>query len=496
MQLYRSLLREFRPDAPALNRRAMLAGLAAATVASSLPAHAADAMRPTQKIAVIGGGFAGLVAAYELAQSGFPVTLFEARNRAGGRVVTLRNWIEDGHGGHKLVEGGGELIGSNHKTWLRYANRFGLHYREITDVEDAASPVMLNGELLDEAARRALFEGIDRITKQLNRLAERVNAASPWKSENAAKLDAISLGQWLHEAFGAEPSMAKPVAAFAATQSANNGAAVEEQSLLGFLATVRGGGIEAFWTESEVYRCQQGNDALATALLKAIRALPNASAQLETTITSIAHDGGKTKVTAVSKQGVHTSDFDQVVLAVPPSVWERIRITPQPGFDPRSAMGLNVKFLSRLKRPVWEDGPDALSDALVSETWDSTDQQGDGGAVCLTGFSGGPAARDAIADAGRGHEAARALLGRMYPSYKAALQDSKFMNWPTEAFTMAGYSCPRLGQIMAFGKTMTEGLPWMQFAGEHTSYKFPGFMEGALESGVRVAGAISKRDGL
>jgi monoamine oxidase len=36
----------------------------------------------------------------------------------------------------------------------------------------------------------------------------------------------------------------------------------------------------------------------------------------------------------------------------------------------------------------------------------------------------------------------------------------------------------------------------LRFAGEHTSYAFPGYMEGALHSGVMVARSLAERDGV
>ena len=45
--------------------------------------------------------------------------------------------------------------------------------------------------------------------------------------------------------------------------TADNGVISEWQSYLGNLAMVKGGGLEKYWTESEVYRCKGGNQQLA-----------------------------------------------------------------------------------------------------------------------------------------------------------------------------------------------------------------------------------------
>ena len=45
---------------------------------------------PRGTVAVIGAGLAGLTAAYRLQQRGFDVTVFEGRDRVGGRVWTVR----------------------------------------------------------------------------------------------------------------------------------------------------------------------------------------------------------------------------------------------------------------------------------------------------------------------------------------------------------------------------------------------------------------------
>jgi len=42
------------------------------------------------KVAILGGGIAGLVSAYELGKAGFQCTVLEARSRPGGRNWTIR----------------------------------------------------------------------------------------------------------------------------------------------------------------------------------------------------------------------------------------------------------------------------------------------------------------------------------------------------------------------------------------------------------------------
>ena len=43
-----------------------------------------------KRVVVLGAGIAGLVAAIELRKAGYAVTVLEAQNRVGGRVLTMR----------------------------------------------------------------------------------------------------------------------------------------------------------------------------------------------------------------------------------------------------------------------------------------------------------------------------------------------------------------------------------------------------------------------
>ena len=56
--------------------------------------------------------------------------------------------------------------------------------------------------------------------------------------------------------------------------TADNGVVTEWQSYLANLAMVKGGGLEKYWTDSEVYRCAGGNQQLATKFVQAIGVFP------------------------------------------------------------------------------------------------------------------------------------------------------------------------------------------------------------------------------
>src|SRR5712692_9638984 len=120
------------------------ATVGAAALGGPLSALAAAAQGATpSRIAIIGGGIAGLNAALTLQDAGIASTVYEASNRVGGRMhsdspLTNPNgtstWDND-----QTSEHCGELIDSGHKTILKLANRFNLPTVDLLGAEPIQS---------------------------------------------------------------------------------------------------------------------------------------------------------------------------------------------------------------------------------------------------------------------------------------------------------------------------------------------------------------------
>jgi monoamine oxidase len=480
--LYSQLQRRYgMPDG--ISRRDMIQrSLAAAGALLLSDRFGISAQRTAGRVVVIGAGFRGLAAAYELSRAGYDVTVAEARNRVGGRVISFSDLVPG-----KNVEGGGELIGSNHPAWVGYAKQFGLEFLDITE-EDLEFPIVLNGKRLSGDESEALWEEMEKAFNTLVVDAAKVDADQPWTAPDAAALDRRTLASFI-SALDASPLCKTGLRAM---MTADNGVITEWQSYLGNLAMVKGGGLEKYWSESEVYRCKGGNQQLARKLVAAIGA---SRVLTRTPVASIAVADRGVRVTLVNGKVL---EADHAILTAPPPVWNKIAIDPAlpPGLAPQ--MGTNVKCLIGVRGAFWRRGdlaPELLSDGPVNMTWHATDGQ-PGAGEGFTCFSGGPYADQCREWGAQRIENYLAALEKVYRGIRPSYVRARFMDWPADPWVKASYSFPAPGQVTAQGPTLREGIGRLHFAGEYASYAFIGFMEGALHSGAAVARRIAARDGV
>lgn len=62
--------------------------------------------------------------------------------------------------------------------------------------------------------------------------------------------------------------------------------------------------------------------------------------------------------------------------------------------------------------------------------------------------------------------------------------------WPGSPHQRGSYSYWKVGQYTTFAGVEGESEGSLRFAGEHTSVNFQGYMEGALETGLRAANEV------
>ena len=502
-KLFASLQRRFRPDITA-GRRDFFKTTAAIGAGLLLSNRQSFARSPSgPKVIVIGGGFGGLACAHELLAAGYDVTVLEARSRVGGRVLSFHDLIPG-----KVVEGGAELIGSNHPTWAAYAQRFGLKFLDVSADEDLEMPIRLNGQLLDRATARRTYEEMEAAFAALTQASEPIDADQPWASPHAAQLDQQTLSDWMSRIQVSDLTRKLVAVQLGSDNAVANGRA----SYLAMLTAIKGGGGERYWSDSEVYSCAGGNDQLARHLAESVGA---ERILLGTPVAEIRYDPAGHGSVAASVTAANGERFegDQIVVATPPSTWSTIRWLPGlPAELMQQQMGPAVKYLTAVKRRFWLDqglSQYALSDGLISQTWEATDGQispdDSSPTAGLTAFSGGPQAEQGLRfehELGQEHGRERreacyaAEFEKLYPQFSDAFINSRFMNWPNERYTMAGYSFPAPGQITTIGAALHTGRGQLHFCGEHTCYRFAGYMEGGLYSGATLAARLAAREAL
>ncbi len=135
-----------------------------------------------RRVAVIGAGFAGAMAAWYLEAAGAQVSVFEAKDRVGGRVLTSRTIVPG-----KTVEAGAELIGRNHPLWFELAAAFGLSLVPLTTTDEYVSAgldvrLRLGDHDLTDAEKAGLERDLTPVFAGLGRDAFGIDPVRPWSS--------------------------------------------------------------------------------------------------------------------------------------------------------------------------------------------------------------------------------------------------------------------------------------------------------------------------
>jgi monoamine oxidase len=431
-------------------------------------------------VLVAGAGLAGLAAARDLITYGADVTVVDARARVGGRVWTIRDGFTDG----QHAEAGGDMIDESQKEIRGLAEELGLKLTRI--LRGGFGYARRDGSGRTRIVQRNAARGWDRLAERLEDRIRRYRLAEQrWDSPISADLARQSVAQWL--------DMVQADRDLRATALGLRGfflADPEELSVIAF--------VDQFASTDEpagasMYRIAGGNDRLPAALATAL----GDRLQLNTELVAVSHRGREVRASLKHGRGVSPMTCDYAVLTLPASVLRRIPITPalpaqQHDAIARLKYGRATKTLLQFSSRFWRGvgRPRAFgSDLPFGAVWDGNEEQR-GRAGILSLLAGGSAsdATQAIVarDGMRGLATALDWLG----SSDATLLQSQQVVWETDPWARGGYAYfdpafdPALRQWLArpFGRLF--------FAGEHTSFRWQGYMNGAVESGRRAAAEI------
>jgi monoamine oxidase len=403
----------------------------------------------------------------------------------GGRVITFKDLVKD-----KIVEGGGELTGPNQATWMAYGKKFGFEFFPVVPDNQAESPVILDGKRLDRKAAKELWEEMEGSYGGITEAAAAVDPEQPWKAPKAAELDWRTLAQWIDE-LKVSPHCKRALALEFETVDGMDPA---WQSYLGNLAVIKGGGLARYWTDTDTLRCKGGNSQMAEKLAAGIG---RDNVLLGTPVTDIRITD---RLAAVTTADGKTREADEVILAIPPSTWGRVRFDPPLPATLRPQMARNLKFLAVVKSRFWKKAglfSRSLTDGPVGLTWEATNNQPGEEEAALVLFSG-----DRGGDTCRSWSPEDRVVNylrevdRLFPGIVQEYERGRFMDWLNDPYTRGSYAFPAPGEVCVAGPVLYEGIGRLRFAGEHCSYAFTGYMEGALNAGVALAKRMAKRDGL
>lgn len=318
------------------SRRDVLIGSAAAATGLLLPfpAGAADA-----RIAIVGGGLAGLTAARELKNKfGLHADVYEGNTRVGGRCFTARGVFAQG----QIAEHGGELIDTDHHAIRHLARELGLKLTNVLGAvpPDTAALYMFNGQPYNLADATRDWQPIyDRVQKQSNAIG---NFNYKHSTKAAKHFDAMTISDWVHRTIpDGRRSQLGQLIENAFTEE--NALDADKQSALCAIPTLAEDpkdNFNLYYTDSDQhYHIEGGNDQIATLIANDIGArLISATALIAMKQLS----DGRFRLTFAQSSGQFDRVYDRVVLAIPFSVMRAGVDFSKAGFTPLKVQAINT----------------------------------------------------------------------------------------------------------------------------------------------------------
>src|SRR5262245_31248803 len=477
------------------------AAASAAVVASPLRSISKISNRigvaATQKqVVIVGAGIAGLSDAYELIQAGHDVTVLEARSRPGGRVFTLREPFSDG----LVAEAGAENVYDNHRWTIKYIKLFGVELDTGQPRPDLGSIYYVRGKRLEirpgqnpdwpfslTAEERALGRAgmwTKYVLEVLKELGEPESGG--WPPDSLKQYDQVSFFEFLRRR-GASPDAAALLRIGFADQLGGGADSVSALDLLREILhrqnsrqhyTIRGG--------SDVFP-----KAFASRLSDRIR--------YGSPVVKIQHRPDNVSVVYLQGGAPQTLTADRLVCAIPFTVLRHMDVSPRFSRDKQTAIdqvqttSVARVFLQTRKRFWLEQGLSgyANTDLPVATVFETTSNQQGTRGILESYQTLENAHRNAAMKEGDRLSKNVEGVGMLYPDIRKYFEGGASKCWDDDEWARGAYTAFGPGEMTSLMPHVARPEGRIHFAGEHAS-SMPGWMNGALEAGNRVAREINE----
>ena len=485
--------------------RRRLFGTGAAAGASALAVRGAAAgaaprtrRRRTADVVVIGGGFAGLSAAWAVVKAGRSVLVLEAQDHVGGRARNLEI------AGGEISERGATFAGPTQNEILALAKEMGVETfptfatgENLYYADGERTRYSDTGPLGTAPPDPLIVADLAQVIPRLDDMATKVPVDAPWTAESALEWDGQTFETWIREN-STSPRFRRIVPV--ATRPIF-GAEPRELSLLFVLFYIAASGDEQhpgtfernFNTRdgAQMFRFRGGSQKIAIELARRL----GSRVLLRKPVRRI--DQGAGGVTVHCDRLTVTAR--RAIVTAPPAMAARVEYVPPVRIERDQLtqslrQGNLTKVTAVYDRPFWRD--DGLNGTAVSlngpvnVAYDDSPEDGSPGV--LFGFVGGDEARGFY-----GRPAAErrdAALGSVanYVGPKAREASQYFEStWPGNRWHRGGpVGVAGPGALVAHGHALKEVVGHIHWAGTETSSYWAGYMDGAVRSGKRAAAEV------
>jgi monoamine oxidase len=435
-----------------------------------------------KSVIVVGGGLAGLTAAFELQRQGAAVTVLEGQGRVGGRVLTVRDGFVEG----QYAEAGADFIDEEHAEIRHLVRGLGLKLVRVLR-SGFAFALSSKGKVRRLVSADGLWK---RLTHHLAPLIQAYRVSEQrWDGAVARALGSLSVADWMKTASlpGDLREMLVGLRGFFLADP-------DHLSMLSLVDQVASGSPG----RAGMYRIAGGNDRLPAALASILRD----RLLMKHEVLAVSHSEATVRVRVRDGSTESWLRSDYLVLALPAT---KLRILDiQPALPDKQAAAISTlaygpvtKTLLQFDRRFWKQRNQPLAygtNLPVGAIWDANEQQkGRSGILCL--MAGGTTSR-AIRDLLSAGDPA-VLLRKLdwLGDARKNLVTMHSVTWEEDPWVQGGYAVFDPHYDPALRHSLARPYGRILFAGEQTSLRWQGYMNGAVESGLRAAAEVRALSG-